>query len=87
MPWLLQPLLCPPPQVEESLGFLEHLANLETLMMGKQVGSWSAQSMHFVLCLALALKARHPDREILTLSYPGQPAPAASCNRVRLLRP
>lgn len=74
-------------QVEESLGFLEHLVNLETLMMGKQVGSWSAQSMHFVLCLALALKARHPNREILTLSYPGQPAPAASCNRVRLLRP
>ena len=56
-------------------------------MMGKQVGSWSAQSMHFVLCLALALKARHPNRDILTLSYPGQPAPAASCNRVRLLRP
>lgn len=58
-------------QVEESLDFMAELPNLRIMMMGKQVGSWSPSSFHFISHLTRSLAVRHPGRDILLISFPG----------------
>jgi hypothetical protein len=77
-------------EITEPLYFLEELPYLERVMMGKRVGSWDSQSMHYMVEFAASLKLRHPTKTILQVSYPGQPVPQASAQqdqpgRTRLL--
>ena len=58
-------------QVESSLDFVAKLPNLRIIMMGKQVGNWGPASMRFMAELSAKLKLRHPEKDILRISYPG----------------
>jgi hypothetical protein len=58
-------------EVDSSLDFLAKLPNLRILMMGKNEGTWGAASMHHMAQLSAALYRRHPDKQILRISYPG----------------
>lgn len=63
-------------QVDESLDFIASLPCLRIMMMGKQVGSWSPSSFHYISHLTAKLKVRHPDKDILRISFPGHEARA-----------
>ncbi|KAK9818369.1 hypothetical protein WJX72_011471 [[Myrmecia] bisecta] len=59
-------------EVKEVLDFIVNLPALRVVMMGKQEGSWSPHSMHFMMDFASKLKMRHPTQNILRISYPGE---------------
>lgn len=59
-----------------SLDFIAALHNLRILMLGKQSGNWKPSSMFFIADLTAKLKIRHPEKEILRISFPGH-EPAA----------
>ena len=57
--------------MNKSLDYIADLPNLRILMLGKQVGSWEPSSMFFIADLTAKLKMRHPEKDILRISFPG----------------
>lgn len=72
-------------QVESSLDFIARLPNLRIIMMGKQDGAWGPASMHFMADLSSRLRMRHPEKEILRISYPGHEPGALPDDAYRML--
>ena len=64
-------------EVDGPLDFVADLPRLRVVMMGKQWGSWSPRSLAHVADFAAKLRARHPRRDVLRISYPGAAAAAA----------
>lgn len=56
--------------MHRSLDFLVELPCLRILMMGKAT-AYSAASVHFLSELMRKLTRKHPTRDVLRVSYPG----------------
>ena len=54
-------------------------------MMGKQTGAWGPASMHFMADLSSKLRVRHPEKEILRISFPGHEPGALPDDAYQLL--
>ena len=66
-------------EVDAPLDFIADLPRLRVVMVGKQWGGgWSPRSLAHVADFAAKLRARHPRRDVLRISYPGASASAAA---------